>query len=383
MIKKNIAIITTTPIAVKSNLGSIIEYLKKDYSVIVMTNMSNKGDKFLEGLPSKLRFFDTKMERKIKIFKDLRSLFLILNFFRKEDISLVYTMTPKAGLLGNLASFISGIPVRVHAFTGQVWQTKYGLFRFVLKTLDRVIYLCSSKVIVDSNSQRDFLIKNKVINKKDSVVLGSGSLCGVDLDKFFPNFDAKKLIRKELNVPMKNIVFLFVGRLNKEKGIEELLEAYILLANKIENSSLWLLGSDEMEIEKYLSSIKSLKIRNSIHFLPFTSFPEKYMASADIFCLPSYREGFGTVIIESAACGIPSIGSKIDGLKDSIIDNETGLLTELKNTSDLLNAMHTLADDKVLREKMGERARLRTYNLYDQKIVIPALINFLGQELNK
>jgi len=277
---------------------------------------------------------------------------------------------------------LMGIPVRVHTFTGQVWQIKRGVFKFILMLIDKIIYLCSSKVLVDSPSQRNYLITNSIVKEKDSVVLGEGSLCGVDVERFSPNIEAKKIIRKKLNVAMDDVVFLFVGRLDLDKGIMELLQAYSKLSKNIENTSLWLLGPIETEMEslKEYVDVSSLK---SIHFLPYSPSPELYMAAADIFCLPSHREGFGTVIIESAACGIPSVGTKIHGLTDSIVDGETGFLINTGDVLALNNAMQTLALDKPLRLSMGNAARNRVEEVFNQKIVVPRLIDFLDAELAK
>ena len=165
----------TAPLVVKFHLETIIESLKENYSVVVMTNMSGSGDEFLKLLPQGVRFFDTRMERKISIFSDLRTLVLLFIFFKKENISLIFTVSPKAGLLGNIVARIMGIPIRIHTFTGQVWQTKRGIFRLMLMLLDKVTYLCCSKVLVDSYSQRNFLIANSIVKPKSSLVLGHGS----------------------------------------------------------------------------------------------------------------------------------------------------------------------------------------------------------------
>jgi glycosyltransferase involved in cell wall biosynthesis len=378
--KKTIAVMATAPLVVKFHLETIIESLKENYSVVVMTNMSGSGDEFLKLLPQGVRFFDTRMERKISIFSDLRTLVLLFIFFKKENISLIFTVSPKAGLLGNIVARIMGIPIRIHTFTGQVWQTKRGIFRLMLMLLDKVTYLCCSKVLVDSYSQRNFLIANSIVKPKSSLVLGHGSLCGVDTVRFSPNTEARENIRKKLQVKTDDVVFLFVGRLDLDKGIVELLEAYSKLFESIDGTSLLLVGPSETEVDD-LKALVSPVCLKSIHFLPYSSSPELYMAAADVFCLPSHREGFGTVIIESAACGIPAIGTKIYGLSDSIVDCQTGLLVNIGDVVSLRNTMHDLATDKQLRLRLGNSARVRARELFDQRIVVPRLIEFLDTEL--
>lgn len=379
MSKKTLAIVVTSPLVVKLHLKAIIAVLKKKYSVIVMTNMS-EGPESIQGLPGGVKYLNIKMERKIDLIADIRTAFLLCRYLRKEKVSIVYTVSPKAGLLGILVSRIVGIPIRIHTFTGQVWQTKTGLLRRMLRTLDKFIYILSTQVIVDSHSQKLFLIKHKVINEKHSVVIGSGSLGGVDIELFTPNPSSRKSMRKRLYINNNDIVFLFVGRLDIEKGIIELIEAYSKVTKRCSNTSLWLVGPAETNIDKLEELIKKLQV-DSIQILPYTTTPETYMAAADVFCLPSHREGFGTVIIESASCGIPAIGTRIYGLSDSIVDEETGFLVDRGDVIGLCEKMVILASDESLRERLGSSARKRAHALFSQRIVIQGLSNFIDNEM--
>lgn len=379
MNKKTLAIVVTSPLVVKLHLKSIITALKKKYSVIVVTNMS-EGAESIQGLPGGVKYLNIKMERKIDLIADIRTGFLLFGYLRKENVSIVYTVSPKAGLLGILVSRIVGIPIRIHTFTGQVWQTKTGLLRRMLRTLDKFIYILSTKVIVDSHSQKLFLMKHKVINEKHSVVIGSGSLGGVDIDLFTPNPSSRESMRKKLCINDNDIVFLFVGRLDIEKGIIELIEAYSKVTKRCRNTSLWLVGPAETNIDKLEELIKKLQV-DSIQFMPYTTVPETFMAAADVFCLPSHREGFGTVIIESASCGIPAIGTRIYGLSDSIVDEETGFLVDRGDVIGLCEKMVILASDENLRERLGSSARKRAHALFSQRIVIQGLLNFIDNEV--
>ena len=379
--KKKIAIIVTAPIAVKIHLFDLVESLKEDYSVFIMTNLSKVNDEFLNYLPRDLTLIDTKMEREINLFKDLRSLFILILNLKKNNIELSFSLTPKAGLLASLASFVSFIPVRIHVFTGQVWLTKSGLRRFILKGLDRLIYSLSTKVLIDSTSQRDFLLENNIVKEKKSLVLGSGSFCGVDTLRFIPSDEHRISMRKKYNLSPDQIVYLFVGRLKKDKGVFELIESFSHLRSVHKNINLWLLGPDEENIKNQILSDKMSK--EGIEFIPFSPNPELFMNAADIFCLPSYREGFGTVIIESASCGIPAIGTRIYGLKDAIEDGITGLLVGVKEIESLKHAMERLLQDHVMRKKMGETARMRAKEEFDQRKVIKRILEFLDSEYKK
>ncbi len=370
----------TSPIAVKFHLENIIEHINEKYIVIVVTNLSEDSHRYLKNFSKEVRFFDSKMKRKISIIHDIRTLILLFRFFRNEKISMFFSITPKAGLLGSLASFFMRVPIRVHTFTGQVWQTKKGFYKRLLMFLDRLIYLLCTKVLVDSPSQRQFLIENRIISFKDSLVLGNGSFCGVDINRFLPNRDSRTNIRKMMRVSDTDIIFLFVGRFDIDKGIIELIKAFSLLLDEIKNISLWLLGPSD-NANKYLDELITIKESEKIKILPYSQSPEKYMAAADIFCLPSYREGFGTVIIESAASGIPSIGTNIHGLIDSIVDGKTGLLVDPGDIKSLSESMFKLASNQELRIKMGRAARSRAKELYSQDLVVPRLGHFIDNEL--
>ena len=383
MKKNKVAFVATAPLVVKFHLEPIIKKLKNEYEVVVLTNLSGEDENnFLEILPDGVLYIDTKMERKISFLKDLKTLFLLLRFFTKEDVDIVFTLSPKAGLLGSFASYIGGVPLRIHAFTGQVWQTKKGGFRSLLSWMDKLINLFSSKVLIDSYSQRKFLIDYNVVSENSSLVLGDGSLVGVDTERFSSDSTIRKKIRQNAGVPWDTKIFLFVGRLDREKGILDLLEAFYYVNKIIGNTALWVVGPSEIDLSELYKSLDDISAK-SVQFFPYTPNPENYMMAADVFCLPSYREGFGTVIIESAACGIPSIGSNISGLSDSIVNNKTGLLFNVKDIANLSAAMIKLAEDDSLRLTLGEQAMLRAREKFDQRIVVARLVKFLKKELDE
>jgi len=377
--KRTLAIIATSPLVIKHHLPSIVDALRKQYSVIVMINMSESIDS-IQGLSDGVLYLDTKMERKIDLLADIRTAFLLFKYLKREGVSIVYSVSPKAGLLGMCVSRILKIPIRIHTFTGQVWQTKTGLLRILLKIFDKIIYRFSTKVIVDSRSQRLFLLQHKVISQERSIVIGSGSLGGVNTKLFSPNTINRSAIRQKMSVGLGNIVYLFVGRLDVDKGILELVEAYSEVSKKVSNTSLWLVGPAETDIDVLLDLIKKLNIK-SILFIPYTTAPETFMAAADVFCLPSRREGFGTVIIEAAACGIPAIGSRIYGLTDAIVDEETGFLVDMGDINALSEKMILLGSDDSLRKRLGDTAMKRANSLYSQEIVVQGLLDFIEDEL--
>ena len=160
-----------------------------------------------------------KIERKISLLNDVKALFNLYRIFKKEKFDIVHSIMPKSGFLSMLAGFFARVPVRVHTFTGQVWKNSAGIKRFILKTMDKILAICATHILVDSPSQREFLISEGVVSREKSSVIGNGSMCGVDEKKFYFDEEARRSIRKTLGIASDDIVFFFLGRMNRDKGI--------------------------------------------------------------------------------------------------------------------------------------------------------------------
>jgi glycosyltransferase involved in cell wall biosynthesis len=319
----------------------------------------------LDNISSKVNVINLPIERNINLFSDLRALLLLISIFYKNGFSLVHSVSPKAGLLASIAGWVTRVPNRLHTFTGQVWMTKKGVSRWFLKLLDIIIVTLNTNILVDSFSQQDFLIKEGVLSKDLSIVLGSGSISGVDINRFQPSKIYRNLIRKQLNIKDDCVIFLFVGRLKKEKGIFELIEAFKNVSEQHNGAVLLIVGPDEEELKQELIS-RLETCKEFVRFIDFTKVPEQYMAASDVFVLPSYREGFGSVIIEAASCGLPSIGSNIYGLSDAIKLEETGFLVPVRSSKPLERVMLKLANNDKLRSEMGSNARKRAIYHFSQ-----------------
>jgi glycosyltransferase involved in cell wall biosynthesis len=305
---------------------------------------------------------------------------VLLLFFRQQDFALVHSVTPKAGLLAMTAARLAGVRHRIHTFTGQVWVTKKGGGRFLLKMMDRILAWMTSQPLVDSPSQRDFLVQAGVLRRNRGRVLGNGSISGVDTRKFKPDSEIRKKIRQNLGIPEDSLIFLFLGRINRDKGVLDLAEAYCRFRELENDGHLLLVGPDEAGMRP-LIEVASGEFRDQVYFAGKTSVPQDFMAASDVFCLPSYREGFGSVIIEAASCGIPAIGSRIYGITDAIVENETGLLHEPGNTEQLQMCMTRLAQDDMLRRTMGLRARKRSLEQFSKEILNQALVDLYHELL--
>jgi glycosyltransferase involved in cell wall biosynthesis len=363
--KNKIAIVISTPVVARVFLAHQINSLVELYDVTIITNL-NGSHTMLDNISNKANFMNLPIERNINLFKDLKVLFLLMMIFHKNRFSLVHSVSPKAGLLTSIAAWIARTPNRLHTFTGQVWMTKKGVSRWFLKLLDKIIVTLNTNILVDSFSQQDFLIKEGVLSSKDfSIILGSGSISGVDINRFQPSKIHRNLIRKQLNIKDDCVIFLFVGRLKKEKGMLELVEAFKNVSEQHNDVALLIVGPDEEELKQELIS-RLGACKEFVRFIDFTKVPEQYMAASDVFVLPSYREGFGSVIIEAASCGLPSIGSNIYGLSDAIKVEETGFLVPVRSSKSLEGVMLKLVNNDKLRNKMGLNARKRAIYHFSQ-----------------
>ena len=313
--------------------------------------------------------------RPISPWADSLALVALVRLFRQKRFDLVHSITPKAGLLAMLAARLGGVPLRLHTFTGQVWVTRTGLMRALLKRADRLIARLATHALADSGSQREFLIAENIVAASKSTVLAKGSICGVDTVRFRPNAAVRGRIRASLGIPPGAVLFLYLGRINRDKGLLDLARAFAEAGGAHADMHLLLVGPDEARLATELDTAAA-DCSARLHRVDYTERPEEYFAAADVFCLPSYREGFGSTIIEAAAAGLPAIGSRIYGVTDALVDGETGLLFEPGSVQQLAQSMRTLAGDAGLRARMGQNAKLRAERDFSSTAVSAALVEY-------
>jgi glycosyltransferase involved in cell wall biosynthesis len=372
MIKNNrIFFVATVDFAINAFLLNHLKKLSKKFDVYVIVNTDDPL--FLDKQGLDIKVIPLKFSRKIQIFSDFYCLIHLIFIFIKQRPAAVHSITPKAGLLAMLAAFISFVPCRVHTFTGQVWVTKQGLKRFILKSFDRLIASLATFSIVDSPSQQQFLIEEQVLSEETSVVFGLGSVSGVDLKRFKPSKKVFTDVRQNLLIPQDAFLFIYLGRLNKDKGVLDLAQAF----SEIKDTNVYLLivGPDEGGFIDEIKKINAHKLEK-IRFLGFTEAPERYLAASNSLCLPSYREGFGTVIIEAAAMGVPAIASNIYGISDAVVNGQTGLLHQPGDFAGLKIAMEKILMDELLYESLAAAARDRAVNKFDSKIITNKWVDF-------
>jgi len=377
--KKKICFIATLELSVKVFLTEHMRRMQKKFDLSVAVSTDNLF--FLEPYGVDVRIIPIKIERDVDLMSDVKSLFYLYRLFKRERFSIIHSIMPKSGLLSMVAGLLAMVPIRVHTFTGQVWKNSTGLRRFILKTMDRILAMCATRVLVDSHSQREFLIAEGVVSRKKSFVIAHGSICGVDIERFRFNAEARGAIREEYGVKPCDIVFCYLGRMKRDKGVLDLARAFSVLCGKYQSGHLLVVGPDEEGIDDEIKKICA-QHAGKVHTFGYTKEPEKYMSAADVFCLPSYREGFGLVIAEAGAVGIPSIGSKIYGIVDIVEDGVTGYLFEPAAYFNLMQKMSKFMEDPSLIRTMGKKARLNVLEKYTKEKVVSAMASFY-EELEK
>ncbi len=376
--KKKICFVVSSPLTANAFLLKHFDFLSKDYDLFLVANfkenLSNPfSSPFVKGVNNIV------IQRDISILNDIKTICLLWKYFVGMKFDAVHTVTPKAGLLGILAGRMAGVRKRTHIFTGQVWHTRKGLIRELLIFCDRFIVMNATNILVDGESQRQFLIKNKIVNNSNAVVLGKGSISGVDTNRFIPSTTLRMEIRKKLGINSADIVFMFLGRINKDKGILDLAEAYNKLSLLHNNVRLVLVGNDEGNIT---SMIRERIVKaDSVILFGSTDTPEILLQACDVFCLPSYREGFGTSIIEASLLEKPIICSDTYGLMETVVESVTGLRHEVGNVDSLFSKMKLLYDNKEYREALGLNGRKYVVFNFSAEIISAHWLNYYNELL--
>ena len=317
------------------------------------------------------------MERHISIVNDLKSLMRMISVFRKEKPQVVHSMTPKAGMICMVAAWLTRVPVRIHTFTGLVWPTATGLKRKILMMTDWLTCACATYVIPEGQGVLNDL-KNGGITKKPMRVLGYGNVRGVDMERFSP---ARFKATKNPDV----FTFVFVGRIVGDKGINELVEAFVKLHDKHRNTRLVLVGKYEHELDPVSDKTRKLIDANDGIEACGPKYGDELLqmyVDADCFVMPSYREGFPNTVLEAGAMGLPSIVTDINGSREIIEYEKNGLIVPAKNVDALYDAMERMLTDDKAREIMKSNARQIIESHFEKNFVQKCQIEFYERILN-
>lgn len=377
MKRKKICFVVAVPGTAQSFLKEHIKCLSKSYDIYLVADaQSPEQTEGLEIASCK----SIRILRGISVGGDLKALIKLTRYFRKEKFDAVHSVTPKAGLLTAIAGKMANVPVRTHIFTGQVWATRQGAMRRMLKAFDRVIVRLNTEILVDGKAQRDFLIKEKILKEGRAAVLGAGSIAGVNTRRFVPEASVRERLRQEYGLGEK-MVFAFMGRLNRDKGVYELMEAFNRLVSEREGLYLVLFGIDEENCVTHLPEYSNITEGENFRYFGPTREPEKMLQMADAFVLPTYREGFGCSVIEAQCLGLPVICSDTYGVMDAMVDDVTGLRCKVGDVETLYQAMKRMVDEGKLRKAMGAAGRERILSEFSSEVLTAAWEDFYREKL--
>jgi len=369
-----IVLVSTVPYFMVSQLSAQINYLRSLGMRVTLITSPGEG---IELLPSGagITVIPIDIPRKLQPWRDMKALFKLLVVLQCGSYSILHSTTPKAGLLCAIAGFLTRVPFRLHTFTGQAWLTRTGLMRAIMRWSDKVIVKLSTRCYADSPSQRDFLIDECIADPKHIFVYGKGSLAGVDLQRFSIDMythEEKRQTKMTFHIDNKSFIITYIGRITKDKGVLELLMAVEMLRSSVNHVELLLIGPVDGDGQEIINMAEQIPC---VHYLGYQSKPEQFLAITDVFCLPSYREGFGTVVIEAAAMGVPCVGSNISGLVDAIEDGETGLLVSPGDERELYSALKLLFQDRKLLFKLAVQAKGRCGRYFSSALVNEMVAN--------
>ena len=372
---KKICFVTTIYLTYKSFLKEFSKYLHEtgEYEISLICN---DEESIREDLPNYVQYYPVNMKRGVSLsaFSAIQSITRIL---KEKEFDIVQYSTPNAAFYTSIASKKAKVPVRLYCQWGIRYMGFEGAKRKIFKFLEKITCKNSTYIEAESHNIREFSLKEELYNEGNSCVIWNGSASGVNLKKF--DFSKREVWRKEIrekyNIKDDEIVFSFAARLTRDKGINELLDAFLQLECKYSNVKLLVSGG--MDDEGSLDSQLYAKANesDSVIFTGSVSNIEKYYAAADVFISPSYREGFGLVVVEAESMGLPSIVTDVPGQIDAILPNETGLTCKAKDAESLKNAMITLIENSDYREKLSNAAVSFVVDNFDDKELFKYLKN--------
>lgn len=372
--KKKISIIVTVPISLETWFKGQPRYLSAYYDIELITS----DDKNIEQIKAYENVTITLVDftRKINPMKDLKILWQLWNHFRKTSPDMVYSITPKAGLLGMIASWLARVPVRMHLIVGLAYLGSEGKRRFLLKTIEKITYFFATNLY--ANSFNLLPIIGQELTSKEVKVIGYGSVNGVDTAYFEDTMthQEKSSLRQSLGISSDDFLLLFTGRIVTDKGVNELVHAFETLEKHHPGLCLLMVGDFENALDPLASATHDLISKHpSIRVIPFQHEIRPYFCIADLLLLPSYREGLPNVLIEGGSCGLPLIATNINGCNEVIIEGENGLLIIPKSVNALIHAIEVLLNDSPLYSRLKTNARPSILKRYDQ--------HFYWEELHK
>lgn len=374
--------ITTVPISLVSLLKDQPKFMKaQGFEVIAI---STPGELLNEVEATQgVRTIGVPMTRTISPVSDLKSLWHLYRIFKKEKPDIVHSHTPKAGTLGMIAAKLAGVPIRLHTIAGLPLVETAGAKRKLLDAVEKITYTCANKIYPNSYGLQNIILKNKYAPKEKLKVIGYGSSNGIDTKEFDPervSVTTIKNLKEELGIGTDDFIFLFVGRVVSDKGVNELVKAFReVTADKqqtaVNPAHLIIVGNYENHLDPLLPETeKAILEHPNIHAVGFKKNVIDYFATADVLTFPSYREGFPNVVMQAAAMQLPAIVSDINGCNEIITDGENGWIIPPKNTEKLQERMTWCMQNKTQTKQMGLKSRQLMQEKYERTYVWEELL---------
>jgi len=383
---KKLIRITTAPMALKYLLKGQMSFMSKNSFDVIM--ISADGQELNDVIESeKCKHFIVPFTRKITIIKDLYATYKLYRILIREKPDIVHTHTPKAGIVGMLASYFARVPARLHTVAGLPLVETTGFKRFILNYVEQLTYRCSTMVYPNSFGLKEIILKNRFTTKNKLKIIGNGSSNGIDTSYFDPELFLSlenNTLKSELGVESNDFVFIFVGRVVSDKGINELVEAFDRFCILEQDIKLLIVGPLEDELDPLNKQTKLLINNNDkIILAGYQNDVRPYFAISDSLVFPSYREGFPNVVMQAGAMGLPSIVSDINGCNEIIVNNNNGLIIRVKSAPAIYDAMIKITSDKHLFNKLRLNSRKSITFKYDRDVYWDLLLNEYGYSVNK
>ncbi|MEB3802205.1 glycosyltransferase family 4 protein [Flavobacterium columnare] len=372
---KKILRITTVPISLEKLLTGQLTYMSQFYEVIAISSEKENLVKF--GKSNQLPVFYLNLTRKITPFHDLYAIFRLVVFLIKTKPEIVHTHTPKAGMVGMLASKLAGVPHRLHTVAGLPLMEAVGVKRKILNLVEKLTYVCATKVYPNSKGLEEFILENNFAPKEKIKIIGNGSSNGINTAFFAPEQISEEetlKLKAQLDIAKDDFVFIFVGRLVKDKGINELITAFTNL--NLSKTKLLLVGPLESDLDPLLpETLTEIDENINIINVGYQSDVRPYFKVTNVLVFPSYREGFPNVVMQAGAMGLPAIVSNINGCNEIIEEEKNGLIIPVKNSKVIEEAMRKVYQEKSLFDQLKSNARQMIVSRYEQKIIWEAIRN--------
>jgi glycosyltransferase involved in cell wall biosynthesis len=369
--------ITTVPLSLDKLLTGQLHYMNAFYEVIAVSSEKEYLEKI--GKKENVRTFPLEMSRKITPIRDLIALVQLFVFLKKEKPLIVHSHTPKAGIIGMLASKCAGVPIRLHTVAGLPLMEAKGFRRKVLEKVEKLTYSCATMVYPNSKGLYDFIVVNNFTKKKKLKIIGNGSSNGISTIYFSPERVTqlqKQSLKIKLGIEKKDFVFVFVGRLVGDKGINEVVLAFKKIAEQNPNVKLLLVGMQEKDLDPLdMSTQEEIECNDNILFVGYQDDIRPYLAISNALVFASYREGFPNVVLQAGAMGLPSIVTNINGCNEIIIDGKNGIIIPVKNREAIEKAILKMINDADFFISLQSNARQMITDRYEQQQNWAAILN--------